>query len=214
MLWLIWRELVVITRTAGWWMSVAVQTLLLSAFVVIWGDGVPVWTGSVFEQFGVVHFVFLAVALPWVASRCVQDDVRQLRFLALLTAAKPSHVIVARATALTLALVAFVATALPMTLTALRISALGLSELVESLLPTLVLCALVAATVSMVSTLAIGRLMVWLFVSAIIVFVLTMAPRGPANVALLAAAIAILVSIGASRAERTLRYLDVREREP
>ena len=206
---LIWRELAVITRTGAWWVSVAVQALLLSAFIVIWGDGVPVWTGTVFEQFTVIQLAFLAIAMPWMASRVVQDDVNRLALLAFVTVEKPFRLIAARAIALAIALAAYVLTALPLALTAMRISSLSPWSLVESLLWPLALCGLVGAMVTALTGLtATGRLAGWLIVSATTLVVVAAAPRGGTGLLVLFVATATMIGMAAMRANRRLRYVE------
>jgi hypothetical protein len=209
MSWLIWRELAVVTRTAAWWASAALQTLLLSAFITIWGDGVPVWPTPFFAQFAAVHLAFLGVTMPWVAMRVLQDDVTRLALLALVTVEKPARLILARAIALTVALTVYVVTALPATSIAMRISALTPASIAESMLWPLALCGFVAALVTMVSTLtASDRVAAWLLVSAITLAMLAAAPRSGAGLIVLFAATTTMIGTAAMSANRSLRYVN------
>jgi hypothetical protein len=140
MSWLIWRELAVTTRTRAFWVGAGVQAMLLSAFIAIWGDGVPVWPPPFFEQFTIVQGVFLVLTMPWVAMRVVQDDVARLTLLACITVEKPVRLIIARTVGLTIALAVYVLAGLPMALTAMRVSALTPQAIGESLVWPLALC--------------------------------------------------------------------------
>ena len=72
MRWLIWRELIIIGRTPSFWVAAAVYVSVLTLFVLIWGDGVPiVGAGPVWDQFSAVQLSVLLALLPWTATRCV-----------------------------------------------------------------------------------------------------------------------------------------------
>jgi hypothetical protein len=208
MSWLIWRELAVVTRTAAWWACAVLQALFLAAFIATWGDGVPVWPQPFFEQFTAVHLVFLALTTPWLATRVVKDDATSMAMLALITVEKPARLIIARAVALLIALAVYALTALPMTLIAMRISALTPGAIVDSLLWPLALCGLVAVTVGALSALTtIDRVAAWLLASATALAVLAIAPRGNQGLIVLFVATATMIGVAVRRADRRLRYV-------
>jgi hypothetical protein len=207
MRWLIWREMTVALRSAAFWAGVSAHVVFVSAFVLVWGDGVPVFSGrSVFAQLSVVHGFGLTVLLPWVAARCQGGDARHLARLAVAAAVRPSRLVAARYVASAAVLAALVSTALPLVAVALRISALPIRELL-TVVPGLAIVCTFAAVVTTACMLTAGsRVAGWLTATLATVTVASFGPSRPA-VAAAMVALAVVIGLGVARwADADWRY--------
>ena len=207
--WLVWRNLVLIVRHQGFLIATVLHVSALAAFVVIWGDGVPIWReDSVLLQFVRLDLALLAVILPWVAIRCSPDESHDsLAQLAVTTASRPSRIVAARATGICCALLLLIATALPMLVLAQQISALPSSIVLRALFPVAALAVLVAVIATVVNVFLGGRLSSWLAATGatvVTVSIVSTTARGVMGMLTVAAVIAVLVAMSA---DRRLRYL-------
>ena len=206
--WLAWRNLVLIVRHDGFLIATALHLVALTSFVLIWGDGVPVWRDdSVLVQFSRLDLALLAVILPWVAIRCSPDAGHDsLVQLSAVTACRPARIIAARTAGVGCALVTMVLSALPMFVMAQQISALPASMVWRALLPSVTLAVLVAVIATAANVFLRGRLSSWLaatVATVVIVSATSSAARGSGILAI-AAVVAVLLVLSA---DRRLRYL-------
>jgi len=169
MRWLIWRELIIIGRTPSFWLAAAVYVSVLTLFVVIWGDGLPiVGAGPVWDQFSSVQLSVLLALLPWTATRCVTTRrKRDLTVLAIVTASRPSALVLARCIALSAALLVLVLTALPIAIVMQQIAAIPLSAISRALLPLLGLSLFVAVAATGFMLAFANPLPAWVITSAV-----------------------------------------------
>lgn len=211
--WLAWRNLVLIVRHQGFLIATALHLAALALFVLIWGDGVPVWRDDpVLVQFLRLDLGLLAVILPWVAIRCSPDESHDaLVELATATASRPSRIIAARTAGICAALLTLVLSALPMFVLAQQISALPVVMVVRALVPVAALAILVAVIAVAANVFLAGRLSSWLVATlATIVTVSATATtaRGVTSMLAVAAVVAVVMTVSA---DRRLRYLSEAE---
>jgi hypothetical protein len=208
MRWLIWRELAVAARTPALWGGLCGHVVVLFAFVIVWGDGVPVFASQpVFEQFLFVQSVVLTLVLPWIAARCLGEDTRHLPVLAVLTAASPSRLVAAKCVSATVVLCVVVASALPAAALALQISAFPITRLLLTVPAFAATCGFIAAVTVACMLTSGSRLAGWLLATAMTVIGLYGGPRGIFSSAMLAIlALAVAASI-ARWADTKWRYL-------
>jgi hypothetical protein len=206
MRWLLWRELTVMTRTRALWAAMCAQLAVLAAFLIIWGDGVPLMTGNLFDQFATLQAALLLVMLPWIAARVVGDG-RTVALVSAIAACPPRQVVAARYLALLLVLMAVAASALPLGILALRIS---LADVWRGLFefPVLLSLCMLAATIATAAVVAgLSRFVAWMLGTAgtLLVAGLTSPPQAP--VVMLAAL--IIVGLAASSADRRGAYVPI-----
>ena len=198
--WLLWRDLAMMTRLHAVWNGVAVQIVVLAFTLVMWGDGIPVLTGSPLEQFTLVWRTLLIALLPWMAARCSVTGVSQLSWIAALTASTPQAVLLARVAALTVMLIAAVLAALPLYVLAFRIDGATALSNASSLAPIVALCPFVAILVTATIAAQSGRVLAWMVATVVTAIVVLI----PVSTVLTVAATAALMAIGMARAERQL----------
>lgn len=205
--WLTWRALAVITRTGAFWAAAAAYVVLLSLFLLVWGDGVPAMDGSVLDQFAAVQMVALALVLPWVAFRTAMSSRSELALVAMLAKCSPAQVIAGNYLALSLGLVALTLCALPMMLIAAQVSAVeavGLSTFVPALVA---LSAAAAACVAAATTTGVNRTAGWAASTMLLLIVTALAGSG-VMMAVLAIALTVPVAAGAAvNAGRTIERI-------
>jgi hypothetical protein len=122
MRWLVWREVLVFARSRALWAAVAAELSVLGAFVIVWSDGVPGISGTVADQFQVVHTAALGVLMPWVSARCGVVDRVSFTSLGLIAAEAPSHIVLARVAGAAVASAVLTTAALPVTIIAMQIA--------------------------------------------------------------------------------------------
>lgn len=123
------RELVVIARRLPWTLSVCAHVVMVGAFTLTWSHGVPLAATSVYDQQQIVGWIWLAVLLPWTATRCVAADRGDALVYASVTAAiRPSTFIIAKVVALAVSLSLIVVSGLPLAIIAQQMSALPVSR--------------------------------------------------------------------------------------
>jgi hypothetical protein len=206
---LVGRALIAAARTPAMWAVVAAQIGLLSSYLLVWGDGVPlVGARPVLEQFATVQWVFLALALPWAAIRCGaarrRDEVAQM---AVLGAVRPSVVVAASVAALSLLLLAVALTGLPFAILAQQISAAPAAGLWQSQLPHYALSLCVAAVAAACMLVIANRLFAWTVSTALTVGLIALAPAGAAGAAVLLTFGALVYAVTVSGADRRFWYL-------
>jgi hypothetical protein len=206
MRWLIWRELTVMTRTRALWVAMCAQLLVLAAFLIVWGDGVPLMTGNLSAQFATLQAALLLVMLPWVAARVV-DDGRTVGLIATIAACPPRHVVAARYLALLLVLFALAASALPLAILALRISAVELWRGWLELPLVFALCTLAAAAATVSVVAGLSRFVAWVIGTTVTLLVAALASPPQAPLVMLAAL--IITGFAAISADRRVAYLPV-----
>ena len=206
---LVWRALLGAARTPALWIAIVGQLALLSLYLLVWGDGIPVvGARPVLDQFATTQAILLGVLLPWTAARAgapARGD--EIAHLAALGSVAPSSVVAAGVAALTLLLVATAAAGLPFALLAQQISAVPAGALWRTQLPIYGL-AICSATITAACMLVVGnRVLAWTVATALTFAVMAAVPSGLPGAAVLAA---LGVAIGAglvSGANRRFWYL-------
>jgi len=143
------RELIVSARRAAAPITVCVVSALLISFVLVWWPGVPVLAApaSLYEQTRILHWVVLAVALPWTAVRAAPHD-RGDNFVLMsaLTGVAPTSVVAGKILSTFVVLVLIILTGLPPLIIAQQAAAVSAGTVVFDLLPCAGLALLVAAS--------------------------------------------------------------------
>ena len=145
------RDLAVMVGRPSFVLAVAVHAGLLTAFVAVWGNGVPLLPGdNVYEQQRLVQWGLLAVLLPWTVARSIPHEATaDQTLLAAATAVPPSRALVARIAAAFTGLCVVVAGGFPLVVLAQQISAVSPAQVVGGLVGSLSAAAVAsAATVS------------------------------------------------------------------
>jgi hypothetical protein len=207
MRWLLWRELVVMTRTRALWTVMCLQQGVLAAFVVVWGDGAPTMTGSVSEQFSAVHAGLLLFLLPWMAAR-IAGDGRTMAMVAAVGACTPAKVLMTKYLALVLVLFAVSLSVLPLKILAFRVSDVEVWRMAYDLPLIVALCAAAAALATVSVVTGLSRFSAWIIGTvAVLLGVGVVAPAQAPEVMLTAAL--VMVGIGAMHANHRLAYLPI-----
>jgi hypothetical protein len=207
--WLAWRALVLIVRHEGFLIATALHLTVLSVFVLVWGDGVPVWRDDpVLAQLLRVDMVLLAMILPWVAIRCSPDEgPNGLAQLAATTACRPSRMVVAKAAGTGAALLILALSALPMFVLSQQISALPAAMVLRALLPVVALAGVVAALAVVANVFLESRFSSWIVVMVATVVTVSLVPTTVKGAAEMLAVGALATIIMTTAADRRLRYL-------
>ena len=211
------RESLVAARRPALVSAAIVSATLLALFPVAWGvRGIPTFGGiSLYDQQFRLEWILALVLLPWTAARVIAiergDD---LVGLSALTAVQPSRLLLARLVAATIALVAVIAGALPVVISAQQMSAVVASRLVVDQLALLAF-ALPAATITvwwMQTT--TDRLLGWLGAAATTLVVVALARLSVATMNQTAVALMTISIVAAAilitRADVRWRYLSER----
>jgi hypothetical protein len=168
MRWLMWRELVVITRSRAFWTAAAAYLAVLTAYALIWGTGIPIAGGGTpWEQFASVQMGTLIVLLPWIAARFSCTSRQEITGIALAMATKPSTLLLARAAALCLALFAVELSATPMVIVMRQITALSLMSTADGLVPIAAVAVVAACVATGTMLLFRNPLAGWLLATAV-----------------------------------------------
>ncbi len=126
------RDLSVIAGQPAFLLAMCLHAGVLAAFLAAWSNGVPQLPGNVYEQQRLVQWLTLAILLPWTAVRCLpREQRRDVVLLALLTAVRPSRVLLARTLAAFLALSLLLASGLPMVLLAQQVAGIPLPQVLR-----------------------------------------------------------------------------------
>jgi hypothetical protein len=211
------REALVAARRPALVSAAIVSATLLALFPVAWGvRGIPTLGGiSLYDQQFRLEWILALALMPWTAARVIAtergDD---LVGLSALTAVQPSRLLLARLAAATTALVAIVAGALPVVISAQQMSAVVASRLVADQLALLAF-ALPAATITVWwMQMTTDRLLGWLGAAATTIVVVTLARLSVATMNQAAVALMMLSILAAAiliaRADVWWRYLSER----
>jgi hypothetical protein len=206
---LAWRALLAAARTPAVWAAMAVQIALFALYMLLWGDGLPIVDArSVLEQFSTLQWVFLGVALPWVAVRCGaapgRDDVAQTAALA---AVLPSAVVTAGIVAVAGLLFAVSLVGLPFAFLAQQIAAAPAGDLWRTQLSIHALSLCAAALASACMLVVANRLFAWTATTALTLGAMALTPAGPAGSAALLAIGVIVCAMTLVGADRRYWYL-------
>jgi hypothetical protein len=205
-----WRELGAVGRSRALAVSVAVHVSVLSAFLLLWGGGMPVLPGAnVYEQLLLVQRALLAVLLPWTAVRCAAAARgNQLVMLAAATATPPSRVLLGQCAGRCAALAAVVIVGLPPAIVAQQASALPIARIASDALPLLGLCAAASLVASWSMIACRSRVAAWVGASGFVVLITVAASgAGPAAWWMCAALLGVGVAVLAAAADSRFQYL-------
>jgi hypothetical protein len=217
MLAVVLREALVAARRPALVGAAIVSAALVAFFPIAWGvRGIPTLGGiSLYDQQFRLEWILALVLLPWTAARVIATE-RGDDFVGLsaLTAIQPSHLLLARLLATAIALVAVIAGALPLVISAQQMSAVAASRLVADQLALLAFALPAAIITVWWMQLTTDRLLGWLGAAATTLVVVTLARLSVATMNQAAIALAT-ISLGAAaillaRADVWWRYLSER----
>ena len=211
------REALVAARRPALVGAAIVGAALLALFPLAWGvRGIPTLGGiSLYDQQFRLEWILALVLLPWTAARVMATE-RADDFVGLsaLTAIQPSRLLLARLLATAIALVAVIAGALPVVISAQQMSAVAASRLVADQVALLTFSLPAAIITVWWMQLTTDRLLAWLGAAATTVIVVTLARLSVATMNQAAIALAT-ISVGAAaillaKADVWWRYLSER----
>lgn len=158
------RDLMVIARRPAFFLAMCVHAALLAGFIVVWGHGMPHMPGrNAYEQQRLVQWLTLGVLLPWTAARCLpREDRSDVALLALLTAVRPSRVLLARMCAGFVALGVLVASGLPAVVLAQQVAGLPMLHVLQGFGSMLSLVALASSASVLCGAVWSDQLTAWL----------------------------------------------------
>ena len=211
------REALVAARRPALVSAAIVSATLLALFPVAWGvRGIPTFGGiSLYDQQFRLEWILALVLLPWTAAGDLNaDGFADLVGLSALTAVQPSRLLLARLLAATIALVAVIAGALPVVISAQQMSAVVASRLIADQLALLTFALPAAIITVWWMQLTTDRLLGWLGAAATTIVVVTLARLSVATMNQAAIALAT-ISMGAAaillaKADVWWRYLSER----
>lgn len=178
MLALIWRDLLAISRTGPPWVVATLYVSALALFVVIWGDGLPIaGGGSNWQQFTAFQAALLTVLLPWGAARCSTTSPPEVTRLAILTATRPSRVVLARCLALGTALLLLPLFSAPVVMVMRQASFESVPSVAGSVLHPAGMALFVAAVTTAAMLFCTGRLRGWAVATSATVVAAALVPR-------------------------------------
>jgi len=205
---LIWREIVAVTRAPAYWVSAVLYAAALTAFVIVWGDGIPVvGARSSWEQFTMFQQVLLAVLLPWTSARCGTSSRRELTLIGVLTARSPSQILLAQCAALALSLFALALSALPVIALMQQIAAPSLAVVAQDMVPAAALALLVAVVTVTVAAVIEAPIRVWSVAGTLTMIAAVIGPSRPAAAPFVFAAIVVAGWLCFSALRSRLVYL-------
>lgn len=204
--WLLWRASVVILRTPAYWIATAAHVVVLAAFLLVWGEGVPVLGGSVLQQLAGIQAATLAAFLPWTAARCGSMSRLSTTRASATMAVPPSQLLLARVASLALGLSALALAGLPMLLLAQQISALPPGDVASLLIPIAAMIAFVAVLTAWCEVLIADRLGAWLAAAGPTVLIFAVFAPAARTAAFAIGSAAGLAGLAAG-ADPLLRYL-------
>jgi len=211
------REALVAARRPALVGAAIVGAALLALFPLAWGvRGIPTLGGiSLYDQQFRLEWILALVLLPWTAARVMATE-RADDFVGLsaLTAIQPSRLLLARLLATAIALVAVIAGALPVVISAQQMSAVAASRLVADQVALLTFSLPAAIITVWWMQLTTDRLLGWLGAAATTVIVVTLARLSVATMNQAAIALAT-ISVAAAvillaKADVWWRYLSER----
>jgi hypothetical protein len=211
------REALVAARRPALVGAAIATAALLALFPIAWGvRGIPTLGGiSLYDQQFRLEWILALVLLPWTAARVTATE-RGDDFVGLsaLTAIQPSRLLLARLLATAIALVAVIAGALPVVISAQQMSAVAASRLVADQVALLTFALPAAIITVWWMLLTTDRLLGWLGAAATTLIVVTLARLSFATMNQAAIALAT-ISVGSAaillaRADVWWRYLSER----
>jgi len=208
------REALVAARRPALVGAAIVSAGLLALFPIAWGvRGIPTLGGiSLYDQQFRLEWVLALALLPWTAARVIANE-RGDDFVGLsaLTAIQPSRLLLARLLTATIALVAVIAGALPVVISAQQMSAVAASRLVADQLALLTFALPAAIITVWWMQLTTDRLLGWLGAAATTLIVVTLGRLSVATMNQAAIALAAIsvcaAAILLARADVWWRYL-------
>jgi hypothetical protein len=210
------RELAIMTRRTPFIAVMAVHAALLAAFLLIWGDGVPLLAGSVYEQTRLADWILLAALLPWTAVRVAADERGDdIVRLSSVTGLAPAHLVAGKLAAAFAALWLIVLSAAPVMIRAQAMSAAPLARVLHDEAAFAVFAAMVGVVAAAWLVACRDRLARWLAAAATTAALLVIAHvtvRTSLSAAALFAVITAAVGVAlVRRADASWRYLVDRE---
>lgn len=201
---LAWRQLMVATRLPAVWAAAGFHIAVLTAYVFVWGNGIPVaGARSPFSQFVSAQTVVLLAVLPWVAARCAPVHERGLvSRVAVLAACTPAHVITGAALGLAAVVSVVALTGLPLAMLSQQIADGPAIDLAAAQLRVAALGACAATLTLAAVALSRSRIGGWLIATGSTALAAWLAPSGAVGALALAAAAAIITVGLAQRAQR------------
>lgn len=208
---MITRDLTIGLRTPAFAISAGLHAGLLAAFLMLWGSGVPRFPGeNVYEQQRLIHTWLLVGLLPWAAVRCGPcDRGSALTMLAVITASRPSRVVMAQFAALLALLGLIVASGIPMMLVTRQVASVPIERVLLDTAGALALAAIAAATALAWTHVTADRFVAWIGATvstAAVVTMVSMLPPPTAPAVLLVASVALAMAC-ATRANTRAVYL-------
>jgi hypothetical protein len=167
----VWRELTIVVRRPAFAAAAAVHAGLLFAFLLLWGEGMPILPGTnVYEQLSFLQGALLVALLPWASARCAAAERGDaLVMLAALTATRPSRVLMGQCIGRFAALSTILAAGVPALLLAQQMSAVPGMHVTLGLLPPVLLCGAVSLLTSWFMLANPSRLTGWLWATACVI---------------------------------------------
>ena len=208
---ILFREFTVATRRAPFAACLMVHLALLSAFLLIWPNGVPVMRGSVYEQALWIDAVVLACVLPWASIRLASTSDANTRVrLSVLSGARPSTVALGSLLGIASVMALITVTSLPLLLRAQHMAAEPWTRVVRDE-TALVAFACAVATVAAAAGACRDRVLRWLLTAAsslLLAAATSRAVHGSLGAALVFTAVAAIVPLlVVERARASGRYL-------
>jgi hypothetical protein len=211
---LLTRELIVSARRPAVTLSACGIAILLTGFVLVWAPGVAVLAPmSLYEQTRALHWLLLAVALPWTALRSAAADRGDaLVLLTVFTGLRPGRVVLGKIIATFVVLVLVIMTGLPSLVIAQQAAAVPFRVVLGDLLPLLGIALLVAVSATASILVVADTLGAWLAATGAVLLVLLGMPnwmRTPGSIGLTAALVGLIAAGWMhERSSRLLRHLE------
>ena len=205
---LAWRQALAAIRLPAVWIALVFYVAALALYLVVWGDGVPLaGARSPFEQFATAQSILVLVMLPWVAARCAATPHRDaVVTLAVLSARRPSGVVIGACIGLVGVACAVALTGLPLAIVSQQIADRAMADLAAAQLRMLSLSAW-ATVLTLAAVLVSGsRVGGWLIATVATSIVSRFVPAGtPGSLAIVAAAVCAAGAL-AQQADQTWQH--------
>jgi hypothetical protein len=206
---LAWQQVATASRTPAIWVAIIGHVLLLSLYVIVWGDGIPLaGARAPFEQFTTAYTALMVVLLPWVATRCLGVGTRNdVAIRAVLTAQRPLVVVFGATLGLAVVLLMVIVTGLPVIVLAQQTSEHSSWEVARLVARFAGLGACLAPVSLAATLLSESRLWGWVLGIVASSVLAAATPAGLAGSTMLWPIAGGAVAIVADHAERRWRYL-------
>ena len=211
---MLWREAGRIAGAGGIATALWAHAAWLSMFLAIWGRGagIPLVSGTIYEQTLTVQWMLLAFLLPWAAARAIAIERGDaMVWTSAVVAVPPSRILRARVVALSIALTLVVAAGVPIVVVAQRMSDVSSSRVVLDEAAVVACGIAVAALVTALQQAIASRAAMWVVATVTTCAFVRAFATGGFSAPVVALALG-LVAIGAAilvgaRADIQLRYL-------